>query len=127
MHILDGSDAAFEWDEAKARTNLRKHGVDFADVTPVFREGAMTELRDKYDFSKGKRGPVLPISPGKTRITIRVDNAVLDWFRAKVHRARGGSYQTLMNGALHEHIDRQSLEQTLRRVLKDELRRLKEK
>lgn len=87
----------------------------------------MTEPRDKYDFSKGRRGPVLPISPGKTRITIRVDNTVLDWFRAKVHRAGGGSYQTLMNDALHEHIDRQSLEQTLRRVLKDELRRLKEK
>jgi uncharacterized protein (DUF4415 family) len=87
----------------------------------------MTELRDKYDFSKGKRGPVLPPSPGKTRITIRVDNAVLDWFRAKVHRAGGGSYQTLMNDALHEHVDRQSLEQTLRRILKDELRRLKEK
>lgn len=85
----------------------------------------MTKLREEYDFSKGRRGPVLPISPGKTRITIRVDNVVLDWFRAKVHRAGGGSYQTLMNDALHEHIDRQSLEQTLRRVLKDELRRLK--
>jgi len=68
---------------------------------------------------------VLPISPGKTRITIRVDNGVLDWFRAKVHRAGGGSYQTLMNDALHEHIDRQSLEQTLRRIIKDELRKLK--
>ena len=85
----------------------------------------MTRLKEEYDFSKGRRGPVLPISPGKTRITIRVDNAVLDWFRAKVHRAGGGSYQTLMNDALHEHIDRQGLEQTLRRVLKDELRRLK--
>lgn len=85
----------------------------------------MTRLKEEYDFSKGRRGPVLPTSPGKTRITIRVDNVVLDWFRAKVHRAGGGSYQTLMNDALHEHIGRQSLEQTLRRVLKDELRRLK--
>jgi len=85
----------------------------------------MTKLKEEYDFSKGRRGPVLPVSPGKTRITIRVDNVVLDWFRAKVHRAGGGNYQTLMNDALHEHIDRQSLEQTLRRVLKDELRRLK--
>jgi uncharacterized protein (DUF4415 family) len=85
----------------------------------------MTKLKQEYDFSKGRRGPVLPISPGKTRITIRVDNAVLDWFRAKVHRAGGGSYQTIMNEALHEHIDRQSLEQTLRRILKDELRKLK--
>jgi uncharacterized protein (DUF4415 family) len=85
----------------------------------------MTKLKEEYDFSKGRRGPVLPISPGKTRITIRVDNSALGWFRAKVHRAGGGSYQTLMNDALREHIDRQSLEQTLRRVLKDELRKLK--
>jgi uncharacterized protein (DUF4415 family) len=85
----------------------------------------MTRLKKEYDFTKGKRGPVLPVLPGKTRITIRVDNAVLDWFRTRVHQAGGGSYQTLMNSALHEHIDRQSLEQTLRRVLKEELRRLK--
>lgn len=85
----------------------------------------MTKLKEEYDFSKGKRGAVLPISPSKTRITIRVDNVVLRWFRAKVHRAGGGSYQTLMNDALHAHINRQTLEQTLRRVLKDELRRLK--
>jgi uncharacterized protein (DUF4415 family) len=87
----------------------------------------MTKLKQEYDFSKGRRGPVLPISPGKTRITIRVDNGVLNWFRAKVHRAGGGSYQTLMNDALLEHIDREGLEQTLRRILKDELRKLKAK
>ena len=85
----------------------------------------MSRLKKQYDFSKGRRGPVLPVAPGKTRITIRIDNEVLDWFRATVNRAGGGSYQTLMNDALHEYIDRQSLEQTLRRVLKDELRRLK--
>jgi uncharacterized protein (DUF4415 family) len=85
----------------------------------------MTRLKEEYDFSKGKRGAVLPPPPGKTRITIRIDNAVLDWFRAKVHQRGGGSYQTLMNEALREHIGRQGLEQTLRRVLKDELRRLK--
>jgi hypothetical protein len=50
---------------------------------------------------------------------------VLDWFRAKVHQAGGRSYQTLMNEALREHIDRQDLEQMLRRVLKEELRRPK--
>jgi len=87
----------------------------------------MTKLKQEYDFSKGRRGPVLPISPGKTRITIRIDNLVLDWFRAKVHRAGGGNYQTLMNDALHEYIDRRSLEQTLRRILKDELRKFKAK
>jgi hypothetical protein len=52
---------------------------------------------------------------------------VLDWFRAKVHQAGGGSYQALMNQALRGHIDQQNLEQTLRRVLKDELRQLRAK
>ncbi len=85
----------------------------------------MTKLKKEYDFSMGKRGAVLAAPPGKTRITIRIDNAVLDWFRAKVHQAGGGSYQTLMNDALCQHIDRQSLEQTLRRVLRDEIRRLR--
>jgi uncharacterized protein len=46
VHILDGSDAAFEWDEAKARTNLRKHGVDFADVTPVFEDARAVTVKD---------------------------------------------------------------------------------
>jgi uncharacterized protein (DUF4415 family) len=87
----------------------------------------MTRLKEEYDFSKGRRGRVLPISTGKTRITIRVDTVVLDWFRAKVHQASGGNYQTLMNNALREYIDRQSLEQILRRVLRDELRKLKAK
>ncbi len=87
----------------------------------------MSRPKEQYDFSKGKRGPVLPVAPGKTRITIRIDNAVLDWFRAKVHESGGGSYQTLMNEALREHITRRSLEQTLRRVLKEELRRVKAK
>jgi uncharacterized protein (DUF4415 family) len=85
----------------------------------------MSELKKEYDFSRGKRGPVLRTPPGKTRITIRIDNAVLGWFRAKVHHAGGGSYQTLMNEALREHIERQGLERMLRRVVKEELRRLR--
>jgi uncharacterized protein (DUF4415 family) len=87
----------------------------------------MKRLKDEYDFSRGRRGPVLPVPPGKTRITIRIDNAVLGWFRAKVHESGGGNYQTLMNDALREHMTRQGLERTLRRVLKEELRRLKTK
>jgi len=46
-------------------------------------------MRREYDFSKGKRGPVLKTPPGKTRITIRLDNEVLNWFRAQVHAAGG--------------------------------------
>lgn len=80
-------------------------------------------MRREYDFSKGKRGAVIKANLGKTRITIRLDNEVLDWFRAQVHAAGGGNYQSLINQALLEHIAvrREPLEQTLRRVLREEL------
>jgi len=57
-------------------------------------------MKKEYDFSKGKRGAIDPTPPGKTRITIRLDNDVLDWFRQQVHLAGGGNYQTLINNAL---------------------------
>lgn len=81
-------------------------------------------MRKEYDFSKGKRGAVIPAAPGKTRITIRLDNAILDWFRAAVESQGGGSYQSLINKALREYIDRgdEPLEDTLRKVLREELR-----
>jgi hypothetical protein len=83
----------------------------------------MRPIRDEYDFSKARRGSVVPVPPGKTRITIRLDNDLLAWFRRSVHRARGGSYQMLINQALREHVERrpETLEQTLRRVLREEL------
>ena len=76
----------------------------------------------EYDFSKGKRGLVVPIAPGKTRITIRIDDDILKWFRAKVHAAGGGNYQSLINLALREYIQKshEPLEQTLRRILREE-------
>src|SRR2546427_6091124 len=79
-------------------------------------------MKKEYDFSRGKRGAVIPLPPGKTRITIRLDTEILDWFLAKVHAAGGGSYQTLINDALQEHIARRKepLEDTLRRVLREE-------
>jgi uncharacterized protein (DUF4415 family) len=82
-------------------------------------------MKREYDFTKAKRGAVTPPSPGKTRITIRVDNAILDWFRDRVDAAGGGNYQTLINDALQEHIKRQRepLESTIRRVIREELRR----
>ena len=78
-------------------------------------------MKRNYDFSKAKRGAVLPIPPGKTRITIRIDDDVLEWFRKQVHAAGGGSYQTLINKALRDCIERQEepLEATLRRVLRE--------
>ncbi|MFQ6022405.1 MAG: BrnA antitoxin family protein [Acidiferrobacterales bacterium] len=79
-------------------------------------------MRKQYDFSKGKRGAVIKTPPGKSRITIRIDDDVLDWFRKQVHDAGGGSYQTLINNALREYVTskREPLEETLRRVLREE-------
>ena len=85
----------------------------------------MNEMREEYDFSNGRRGPVLQFEPGKTRVTIRLDNEVLDWFREEVDRAGGGNYQSLINAALRAHVAarREPLEDTLRRVLREELDR----
>jgi hypothetical protein len=80
-------------------------------------------MKKEYDFSKAKRGAVIPTPPGKTRITIRLDEDILDWFREQVHAAGGGSYQTLINAALRRHIEseREPLEETLRRVIREEI------
>ena len=78
-----------------------------------------------YDFSKGKRGAVLPSPPGKERITIRLDTDILEHFRDAVDRAGGGNYQTLINRALREYVEsgkKPTLEETLRRVIREELR-----
>ena len=80
----------------------------------------------EYDFSQGKRGAIDPALSGKTRIKIRLDDEVLAWFREQVHIAGGGNYQTLINEALRRHIQetRQSLEETLRKVVREELERI---
>ncbi len=81
-------------------------------------------MKKEYDFSKGKRGPVVRAPKGKTRITIRLDNDVLAWFRRQVDTAGGGNYQTLINYALRRYITQREepLEDVLRRVLRQELR-----
>ncbi|MCF2147515.1 BrnA antitoxin family protein [Desmonostoc muscorum LEGE 12446] len=83
-------------------------------------------METEYDFSQGKRGAIEPTPTGKTRITIRLDDEVLAWFRDQVHAAGGGNYQTLINDALREYIQqrREPLEDTLRRVLREELERI---
>lgn len=80
-------------------------------------------MKAKYDFSKGKRGAVLPSPGNKVRITIRLDRDIIDWFRSKVEEQGGGSYQTMLNDALRKHIERQEqpLEEVLRRVVREEL------
>lgn len=79
-------------------------------------------MKREYDFSKGKRGPVIAPEPGKTRITIRLDNEVLDHFRQRVHEMGGGNYQTLINDALREQIRRGSIEAAVRRAVREELK-----
>ena len=85
------------------------------------------EMKPEYDFSKGQRGPVLPLPPGKERITIRLDADILDWFRAQVSAEGGGNYQTMINQALRAYINGQelSIEDLLRRVLREELAQYK--
>ena len=80
-------------------------------------------MRKEYDFSQGKRGPVVPVQPGKTRITIRIDTDLLNWFREQVNTRGGGNYQTMMNDALRAYIRQQdqTLEDTLRKVIREEL------
>lgn len=82
-------------------------------------------MKKEYDFSRGRQGAVVPSGRGKTRITIRIDDEVLQWFRRQVHKAGGGSYQTSINEALRAFIATQDnyLEDTLRRVLREELPR----
>jgi uncharacterized protein (DUF4415 family) len=89
---------------------------------PAIRGGKM---KHKYNFSKAKRGPVISVPKGQTRITIRLDEDVIAWFRTQVERAGGGNYQSLINAALRQHIAnaREPLEETLRRVVREEMRR----
>jgi uncharacterized protein (DUF4415 family) len=93
---------------------------------------AAAEPRRPIDFSRAKRGAVVKPPPGKTKISIRLDNEVLDHFRALVDQAGGGNYQSLINDALRtiirqgsvvdvtRDVVKQELETTLRRVLREE-------
>lgn len=77
------------------------------------------------DFSRGKRGPVIPPEVGKTRITIRIDTDVLDWFRKKANQVGGGSYQSNINDALRAYMrsqEKTDLKSILRRVIREELK-----
>lgn len=79
-------------------------------------------MKAEYNFSKGKRGAVIP-AKGKTRISIFIDNAILDEFRARAEKA-GTGYQTLINDALRKHLSEAAqpvTEQVLRNVLREEM------
>jgi uncharacterized protein (DUF4415 family) len=79
-------------------------------------------MKSEYDFSGGKRGAVVP-QPGKSRITIYIDNDTIEAFRQRAER-EGTGYQTMVNQALREYLSRPPAvdEEALRRVIREELR-----
>lgn len=80
-------------------------------------------MRKEYDFSKGRRNPYASAAKGKTRITIRLDDDILAWFRERVNELGGGNYQTLINQALRGSMGAVSepLETVVRRIVRQEL------
>jgi len=82
-------------------------------------------MKKEYDFSKATRAAIVAVPPGKTRITIRIDDDTLEWFREQAHRAGGGNYQSMMNAALREYVEnsKESLESKIRKVVREELRK----
>ena len=94
---------------------LRDEAIDYSDIPPLTAEqlASMRPLRE-----------VIPEVASKVRITIRLDANVVRWFKDQVKAAGGGSYQPLINAALRQHVERQkgSLEEVLRRIIREELR-----
>jgi uncharacterized protein (DUF4415 family) len=92
--------------DTKVEQPARSCGVKPSGLPPAFR-------------------PAFLAPAGRTRVTIRLDNRVLNWFRNQVDEAGGGNYQTLINEALREYVakTREPLESTIRRVIREELRR----
>lgn len=80
-------------------------------------------MRDEYDSSKGNRRALIH-TKGKTRITIYIDDGVLDEFRARAEKA-GTGYQTMMNDALKAYLagsrEEPITESVLRRIIREEL------
>lgn len=80
--------------------------LDFADAKPVAEVPALAKLQAEQD--------------GKSRITMRVDTAVLAAFKARAART-GSSYQTLMNEALRQFVEGQTLADVVRETIRHEL------
>ena len=79
-------------------------------------------MKKEYDFSKAKRGAVVP-EGGKTRVTMYLDNDVLEAFRQRAERS-GKGYQTLINEVLREHLGTEALTaRTPRKIIREEINR----
>lgn len=79
-------------------------------------------MKKKYDFTKGKRGPVIP-QAGKTRVTIYLDDGILKHFKSRSARS-GKGYQTLINETLRSSIgmdDEALTPKLLRQIVREEL------
>ena len=78
----------------------------------------------KFNFKKAKQGSITKPSSGKTRITIRIDTDILNWFRNEVHKKGVGNYQTLLNEALREFVNYREgdLEKIVRKIIREELK-----
>ena len=85
-------------------------------------------MKQNYDFNAGKRGRIATLareSRGKTRITIRLDEDLVDYFLKEADASGGATgYQTLINEALRQHVEGRApkLEETLRRIVREEVR-----
>jgi len=82
-------------------------------------------MKKEYNFKKGKRGAVVS-SKGKTRITLYLDDDILEEFRKRADKA-GMGYQTMINQVLREFLGKKKQpvdESTLRRILREELQKV---
>jgi uncharacterized protein (DUF4415 family) len=73
------------------------------------------------DFSEAKRGAVIKPEPGKTKISIRLDNSVIEAFRSIADEAGGGNYQTLINDALVAYLHQHTVLEAVRQVVREEM------
>ena len=73
------------------------------------------------DFTGAQRGAVVPAEAGKTKLSIRIDSAVIAYFRSQVEQAGSGNYQTLINDALVAHTQQRAMVDVLRQVVREEL------
>jgi len=74
------------------------------------------------DFSQARRGPVVKAEQGKTKISIRLDKAVIESFRELADQAGGGNYQTLINDALVAYLHQRSILEAVRQVVREEVK-----
>jgi uncharacterized protein (DUF4415 family) len=91
-----------------------------------YAQASAPEMKRQYNFRKARRGPVVPPATGKTRITIRLDNDLIEHFQKIVDSSGGGNYQTLINNALREYVQGAHLEAVVRRAVRKEVNAVKE-